>query len=67
MNVKDFVQLDNKIVVFKILDTKLEAYNEKSNDTIIKNLEQVKDNVSMQNIIAKLQNKYTITSNYKVK
>jgi len=63
----DFIQLDNKIVVFKILDTKLATYDKSKDkylrDTIIK----LKDNQIMTSIIKKLENKYTVTSNYKVK
>ena len=63
----DFIQLDNKIVVFKILDTKLATYDKSKDkylrDTIIK----LKDNQIMTSIIKNLENKYIVTSNYKVK
>ena len=67
LSIIDFIKLSDKIVVFKILDTKIESYDEKNNEAIIQSLEQVKNNIAMTSIVQKLQNKYEIISNYKVK
>jgi peptidyl-prolyl cis-trans isomerase D len=67
LSILDFVKLSDKVVVFKILDTKMGSYDEKNNNTVIQNLEQVKNNIAMTNIVKKIQNKYEIISNYKVK
>ena len=62
----DFVQLDGKIVVFKILDTKLATYDKTKDQYITDTIIKLKNNQALSSIIEKLRLKYKITTNFKV-
>jgi peptidyl-prolyl cis-trans isomerase D len=62
----DFINLENKIVVFKIVDTKLGSYDETKNKYITDTIVQLKQNQILSSLLEKLKNKYEINSNFKV-
>ena len=58
------VDLENKTVVFKILDSKL-ATNKKDNENITQNIDQILNNVMVSKLIQSLEKEYTITKYFK--
>jgi len=62
----NFVELPNKIVVFKIINSKF-TNNNTTPDELTKQIAQMKNNEILTNILKDLQSKYTIISNMKVK
>ena len=65
-NLIDFIQLDNKIVVFKILDTSLSSYDAKNDDAVKNSILQLKSQVTLTSLIEKLKSTYKVKKNYKV-
>lgn len=62
-----FVELNDKIVVYKILDTKLATYDSSKDELLKQNIEQIKDNEVLTSLLKALQTKYEVTSYIKVK
>lgn len=58
------VELDNKIVVFKILDSKL-ATSKEDNVNITQNIDQILNNVMVTKLIESLEKEYKITKYFK--
>jgi len=58
----DSVTLEDKIIVFKILDSKLSKYNQNNDNIILSNLENIKTNLITTMLIEKLKNKYPVKS-----
>ena len=58
------VELDNKIVVFKILDSKL-ATSKEDNENITQNIDQILNNVMVTKLIESLEKEYKITKYFK--
>lgn len=60
----DYLKLDSKIIVFKLLDTKLATYDKlkdkQLNDPIVK----LKDDEILSTLVQKLKSKYEVTSNF---
>lgn len=54
--------LENKIVVYKIEDTRLASYDQKNDDIVIQSIQNAKTGFVFNQLIEKLQNKYTVTS-----
>ena len=61
-SVINFVNLEDKIVVYKILDTKLAQYDVSKNSLITDNISQLKDNEILSSLIKALQFKYEVKS-----
>jgi len=65
-SVIDFIQFNGKIVVFKILDTKLANYDKSKDKFITDTIVKLKNNQVLSGVIEKLRNKYQVKSNFKV-
>ena len=62
----NFIKFDNKAVVFKITDSKLNI-NIKNDNKLKIILENMKNNEIISNLLKKLQNRYEVISNMKAK
>jgi peptidyl-prolyl cis-trans isomerase D len=65
-SVIDFIEFDNKTVVFKILDTKLATYDKTKDQYLKDTIMKLKSNEVLENLLEKLKNKYEIQSNFQV-
>ncbi|MEA3316319.1 MAG: peptidylprolyl isomerase [Campylobacterota bacterium] len=62
-NIKsDLINLNNKVVVFLIEDSRLGKYNSDNNQEIIDSIGSIKENLLMGSLLEELKNKYEIKS-----
>jgi peptidyl-prolyl cis-trans isomerase D len=66
-SVINFVELNNKIVVYKIEDTKLATYDASKDQLLVQSINQVKDNEVLTSLINVLQTKYEVKNYMQVK
>ncbi len=66
-SVINFIELANKTIVYKILDTKLASYDKSKDKFLEKNILKLKNQEILESLISKLRTKYTVISNMKVK
>ena len=66
LSITNFVELPNKTVVYKIIDTKLAQYDQSKDKFLEQNILKLKDQEILSTLIEKLKTKYTIKSNMKV-
>jgi peptidyl-prolyl cis-trans isomerase D len=56
----NLIKLDNKVVVYKITDTKFSAYDTKNDSSVSQNVEAIKLNMISESLLNKLKTKYTV-------
>ena len=61
-NKMHYINLSDKVVLYKITDTKLGSYQSKNDATIKSNIESIKNNYMANELLKQLQNKYKTTS-----
>lgn len=66
-NKEGIVNLDNKIVLFRVNSSKLGEYSESRNDVVKSTLTQLQDQELMANLIKRLENTYEIQSSIDTK
>ena len=58
----DSIKLLDKVVVYKITDSKFLSYNNKNDEVIVSNVENIKNNLISATLLDKLKNRYEVKS-----
>ena len=65
--IKNATTFDNKVVVYKIESSRIGDFDTLKNQSLLQNIEKIKNDEIIMSLLSKLQNEYTTKSNMEVK